>query len=260
MPRTQSLQASVERFYAQGVTAIDVAECLASFDAQTPASTVRAFMKANDFDRVGVRRDGLVMGYVSSESLKNGACGDSMQEFTPHRVMPASAPIFIIISLLDEVPCVFVTVLGHVGGIITREDIGKPPVRMWLFGVVTMLEMAFNRLLESRFPNNSWTEHLSPSRLAKAQALFDERERVGEPVTLIESLYFTDKAQILFAQKDIRDLFNIPSRMQAKRVTGELKRLRDSLAHSGDILTRGWDVLVRICGVVDLFPHLIDMA
>jgi hypothetical protein len=260
MGRTQSLHASVERFYAQGITASDVAESFASFDAQTPAATVRAFMDANEFDIVGVRRDGYVVGYVSRESLGKGACGESLVEFPPARVMPASAPIFVIVALLDESPCVFMTVLGHVAGVITREDISKPPVRMWLFGVVTMLEMAFNRLLESRFPEDSWVEALSPARLAKAESLQAERKRVGEPTSLVECLYFTDKAHILFAQKDIRELFGIPSATRARQVTSGLKRLRDNLAHSGDIVNRGWDTLVRLCHVVDLFPQLIDMV
>ncbi len=259
MASSQSLQASIERFYAQGITAIDVAESLASYDAHASCKSVAAFMDANGFDAVGIRRDGLMAGYVTRESLTGEKCKDVMCEFEPGSVMPPTAPIYVIIQLLDEMPRVFVNVLGHVGGIITREDISKPPVRMWLFGVITMLEAAFNRLLESRFPNDSWKDDLSPARLAKAQSLYNERQRVGDPTPLIECLYFTDKAHILFKREEIRELFNIPSRPRAKKVTAELKHLRDTLAHSGDILG-SWETLVRISCVADLFPTFIDMA
>ena len=217
-------------------------------------------MDANGFDVVGVRREGLVAGYVTRVTMTGATCGESMIEFAPQSVMPATAPVFVVIQLLDERREIFVMVLGSVGGIITREDVAKPPVRMWLFGAVTMLEMAFNRLLESRFPDDSWKDEISEARIAKAQALQTERARTGETVPLIECLYFSDKATILFKKPEIRELFGIPSRARARKVTADLKRLRDNLAHSGDILTHGWETLVRISGVVDLLPQLISMA
>ncbi len=259
MPHTQALHASIERFYAQGMTAIDIAESLISFDADTPSGPVRSLMEQREFDDVGVRQDGLVAAYASRESLTGGTCGDHAQTFPRGRVMPDSAPLFVVIPLLDEMPSIFINVLGHVGGIVTREDVQKPPVRMWLFGIITMLEMAFNRLLEFRFPDDGWTDQIAPSRLAKARQLQKDRARTGERVPLAECLQFSDKGQVLFKHPEIRDLFGIPSRARATKMMTNLRGLRDNLAHSGDIVANNWDVVVRLCGVIGIFPKLIQM-
>ena len=79
-----------------------------------------------------------------------------------------------LVRLLNERPRVFVTSLGRVGGIATRSDLRKPPVRMWLFGMITIVEMGLTRLIETRFPEEGWKDLLSASRLEKAEALLAE--------------------------------------------------------------------------------------
>src|SRR4030067_957563 len=46
-----------------------ISQPLASFDADHPAAQVLEFMYKKDYDVVGVRKDGLVSGYVRKEDL-----------------------------------------------------------------------------------------------------------------------------------------------------------------------------------------------
>jgi hypothetical protein len=259
MPHTQALNASIEDFYTRGITAVDIAESLASFDIQAEVTMVRAFMEAKEFDAVGLREEGIVTSYVLRKDLTNADLQSHRIPFERGDVLPAQAPLYAVILLLDDAPRVFVEILGHPGGIITREDVQKPPVRMWIFGIITMLETAFNRLLKSRFPEDGWREFTTENRLSKAAWLQRERAKRGEKVPLANCLQFSDKGQILFRDPEIREMFNLPSRQRATRAMRELEHLRNHLAHSEDILAQDWDALVRLCGAIGLFPKLLDM-
>ncbi len=249
----------MERFYAQGMTAGDVAEALASFDIEADAIAVRQFMVQHGYDAIGVRRDGLVAGYARVGALTGGSLGDHIESIGPGHALPSSAPLYVLIPLLDETRSIFVTTLGHIGGIVTRADINKPPVRMWLFGVITMLEMAFNRLLATRFPDGAWMEYLTAARLKKAEELQAVRARSGHRTDVLNCLQFSDKGSILFKLPEIREMFDIPSRKRATEMVTNARRLRDNLAHSGNIVAENWDIVVRLCGVVGMFPKLIAM-
>jgi hypothetical protein len=49
---------AVKRVFMESFTARDIAEPLASFDADTPLAHVRDFMQNRDFDLVGIRTPG----------------------------------------------------------------------------------------------------------------------------------------------------------------------------------------------------------
>ncbi|MHC4206613.1 MAG: HD domain-containing protein, partial [Planctomycetota bacterium] len=68
------------------------------------------------------------------------------------------------INCLDRSKYCFVSVLGNVGGVITRSDIQKPPVRMWLFGMITILEMFISRLLKAKYQDSSWQTEVKSVR------------------------------------------------------------------------------------------------
>jgi len=62
-----SLQVRMKRLFTEGFMAIDIAEPLASFDADKNAADTLQFMNKNNLDVVGVRRDGVVAGYVQQQ-------------------------------------------------------------------------------------------------------------------------------------------------------------------------------------------------
>lgn len=64
---------NLRRVFTEGFAARDVAEPLVSFDAATATSEVLALMDRRDFDVVGVRSEGLVVGYVARGDLRR-AC------------------------------------------------------------------------------------------------------------------------------------------------------------------------------------------
>jgi hypothetical protein len=244
---TARIPETVRRVFAENFTARDVAEPLASFDAETSSAMVREHVQVRTLEVVGVRKDGHIAGYVEVRSLESGPCGQFLRLFDDAFVMKETAPLLEVILKLNESPHVFIRVLGQVGGVITRADLQKPPMRMWLFGIVTMIEMRFAELIERHCPDNAWRHYLSEARLQKADALFDAHSRRNEKVQLFDCLQFSDKGKIVACNEDIRRRTVFSSRSQAEATVKKLEKLRNNLAHAQDIVATNWDTIMDLC-------------
>jgi hypothetical protein len=141
-------------------------------------------------------------------------------------------------------------VLGSVGGIITLADLQKPPVRMWLFGLLTLIEMRFTELIEKHCPADVWMNHVSEARIAKARDLLAERLRRNQSLQLFDCLQLADKGQIVARNENIRNDTVFASRRQAEEAIKMLERLRNNLAHTQDIVVSDWNTIVRLCEFV----------
>ena len=240
----------IKRLFTETFTAGDIAQPLASFDVDAPAEHVRAFMNARDFDVVGVRKDGEVVGFVENSAFSGDDCGHSLRPLAEATVRDSTASLFAVMQCLEQRPFLFINVLGTVGGIITLADMQKPPVRMWLFGMLTLIEVRFAELIEQHCPGDSWKQFLSEARSQKAESLLAERKRRNQELTLLDCLQFSDKGQIVARNESIRNLTVFPSRRQAEETIKQLEQLRNNLAHSQDILATDWDTIIRLCEFV----------
>jgi len=243
--------ASLRRFFYDGFTASDLAEPLISWDAQRPAAEIRALMEEACLRLAGVRHAGLVDGFLVRERLVEGACGDCSQRFEPHHLVEPRAPLHEVVRALEDHDGIFVAPFGSVAGIVTRTDLEKPQGRMWLFGLVTVVENAFTELLRSNFPGEAWKELLSPGRIQRAVTIQKERRRMGEEAELLDCLQFGDKGYALFKDPDIRQQFNFSSRQQAREVVRDVERLRNALAHTQAVVPGHWDTIVRFATALD---------
>lgn len=242
---------SLRRVFNDGFNARDVAEPLVSFDDSTPAEEVIKLMQAQDFDVVGVRREGLIVGYAERTCLAEGVCGEYLQPFDDAAVISDAAPLADVVMRLSRSPRLFARVLGTVGGIITMSDLQKPPVRMWLFGMISLIEMRMARLIEQLCEGESWRQFLSEGRLQKAAALLEERRRRSQNLNLIDCLQFSDKGQIIARNEAIRSLTRFTSRRQVEEGCKAMENLRNNLAHSQDILSTDWETIVTLAADLD---------
>jgi len=233
----------------------DIAESLVSFDAERPVSEGLGILRRNQFRVAGIREDGVITGYIKTGELGDGfgACGDYRRDFDDGEVIAADADLSQTIRALSRRQRLFVTAFGKVNGIVTWTDLQKPPVRMWLFGVITLIEMAFTQMIATWFPDDAWIRLVSQSRLSKAETLLAERRRLndGGTVQLLDCLQFSDKGQILVKDEDARRVMGLQSKREGDRLIRDLGRLRDSLAHSQDIVTHGWEVIVAMAEQID---------
>jgi hypothetical protein len=245
------LPAGVRRLFTEGFQVADVAEPLASFDAETPGSAVAAVMDRDGLTVVSVRREGRAVGFVEHDALGDGPCGAALNPFTPEMRLPGSTPLSAAVRVLAGEPQAFVTAFGDVAGIVTRNDLQKPPARMWLFGMVTMIELRYTRLIAELCPDGSWREYLSEGRLGKAEELMAERNRRHRAAGLLDCLQLSDKGQIVARNEDIRRRTVFASRRQAEDGIRLLEGLRNNLAHAQDIVSGDWEAIVQLSGHLD---------
>ena len=106
-------------------------------------------------------------------------------------------------------------------------------------------------LIEQHFPDQSWITEVTESRLEKARAIQDERQRRGQRSRLIDCLQLSDKINIMLNHAPTFESMEFQSKKAGKRVAREMEQLRNHLAHSQDIAEHNWAQIVRITQRID---------
>ncbi len=251
MSITEASREHMKRLFTESFSVGDIAEPLVSFDATSDAAEVRRVMLERAYQVVGLREHGVTVGYVKREELGDGTCAEYLCHFDATEVVSEALCFPKLVGLLGHLPRLFVTCFGRVGGIVTRSDLQKPPVRMWLFGMITILEMGLTRLIETRFPDGRWRDCVSPGRLQKAEALLEERKRRNQELDLIDCLQFSDKGQITLKDESLREQVGYASRRRGEDAIKRLEALRNNLAHSQDIVSCDWETIVQLTENLD---------
>jgi hypothetical protein len=234
------------RMFTQGFAARDLAEPLRSFDSERPAAEVAAIFERQALRVAGVRQCGLTVGWTRDDLAGAATLGERLRPFARGQVVQGDARLSELVVILTHYDFCFVTAMGDVAGVVTRDDLHKPVGRMWLFGIITLIELDLSARLTATWPDGGWTRHLSPGRFEKAETLLQERRRRGHQVELIDCLQLADKAQILTQDETQRAHFGFPTKGAARRVIKDIESLRNHLAHAQDIVTHDWPQIARL--------------
>jgi hypothetical protein len=234
------------RMFAELFTAMDIAENLFSFDMHGSCEEARKVMQHHYQDVASVRSKGKVHGYIRLPDLEATSCADRMRHFTADQVVDSDTPLSDVIHVLTRHDYCFVTLLDEVVGVIGRNDINKPIVRMWLFGLITMIEMRVGQMIQEAIPKDDWQACLSEERLKKAQLMQAERQRRNQHCELLDCLQLSDKGRIILEHPRLLELFGFDSKGAAKRIIKSTESLRNNLAHAQDIVTHDWAQIARL--------------
>ena len=243
-----------KRVFGDLFTAKDIAEPLLSFDADKDCSEVSKSLIVYERDVASVRIHGAVQGYLLKQDCDNngdGTCSKIIRHFTVDQVVEGDALFTDVIHVLTRHDYCFVRLLGDIVGVIDRESIDKPLVRMWLFGLITLTEMRIITLIKQYFPDNKWQDLLSPTRLQKAKQLHKQRLCQNQHCELVDCLQLSDKAQIIIQHQPTFEALGFRSNRAARRVVKELEQLRNHLAHAQDIASHNWTQIVRMTQRID---------
>ena len=239
-------QRRVQRIFKEVFTARDVGELLHSFDAGQLSSEVREVMQEQSVTVAGIRKDGLVTGYVRIKDLSSGTCGQRARSFSYDQMVYDDTSLMDVILILTRHDYCFLAILDEVIGVITRLDMEKPIVRMWLFGMITIIEIEFAALIQKKWPNESWRDLCSAGRLRKAEALCGERLRISQQSDLLDCLQLGDKARVLFSDVEILKQLGFNSRSDVDRAIKSVESLRNNLAHGQSIVAYDWPSIVSL--------------
>ena len=243
--------AHLSRTFSRSLSAVDLAEPLASLDENQPVELARDLLQSRQLSVIGIRRSGSVAGWVTPDNLDAETLGSSRQDFRPEQVLPEGASISAVLGALAQTENVFIEWLGEIAGVITRRDLQKPPLRMWLFGAITVLDTNLTWAVEELYPADGWQDFVTPGRLEKAVSLRAERERRGSPCRLVDCLQLKDKADLLVKDSASLSLLGGISRREADRLTRDIEKLRNHLAHSQELESEHLDTATRLATSID---------
>jgi hypothetical protein len=234
------------RLFSEAFTAQHLAEAVRSFDASRPCKEVQAMMELHHLSIVCLREQGTIVGYARHDDLVGKSCRENMRTFRDGQVVSGDSPFSDVIHVLTLQEYGFISILGEIAGVFSREDINKPVARMWLFGIITFIEMNVIKVISLHFPGDSWQSALTEERLQQAKALQTERNRRGQHCSLLDCIQLSDKGKIVISKEETMKMMGLESKRSAKKVIREMESLRNNLAHAQDIVTYDWGQIVRL--------------
>lgn len=235
------------QIFTEKFTARSVFEPLLSCDAGVDRSTLEQIFGTRGASVVGIRQKGHLTGYLLRDDLPPRSMKvPPPRPFSTRQMVRLETPLTDLIHSLTHHAFCFVRLDGEVIGVVTRNDIEKPAARMWLFGLVMLIDLSAARSIREYWRDDSWTGHLSASRLAKARELHLERQRCSKAGDLLDCLQFSDKLQLLLHIDRFLERSGFASRSGAKQVFKDLESLRNNLAHGQEIAHADWPSIVRL--------------
>ncbi len=259
MKQLKSSTQSLRDLFENSITIAHLVEPLKAVTADAEVATILPWMELHDFDVMGIKIAGRVTGYVERSALRkaignnpHSKCIDYQKNFSPDELVAISTPLLKLMLILRQHLRVFVLDCNQVNGIVTCGDLQKAPVRMLLFGLITLLEMNLLRLVQRYYPNHRWQEILKSDRLEAAQKLWRESQARNEATELIDYLQFCDKRDLIIHNLELMQLLGLNSKRGAEKFFKATEQLRNRLAHAQD-LTSGssWLEVIDLAGAIE---------
>src|SRR5437016_1155164 len=219
--RTGTRVREIRALFESGITVRSICEPLKACLAEANATEMAELLDERGFDIAGVNEEQSNQSttrFVSSIALKKGGIvRDHAEDIVVGDLISEATPLAKIFSLLERRSSSFVLVGGTVAGIVTRADLNKPPVRIYVFGLVSLLEMHLVFWIRREF-GDGWMKYLKESRLDAARKLFEQRRDKHQELDLCECLQICDKADLIISQDKLRELFGIQSNTAGRKV------------------------------------------
>jgi len=232
------------RLFTTAFSARDILESLPTYDVRMIGNSYLPELASYNAGAVGIRENGHISKYILDEDIRSGQL--IFRTIEKQQQVTLDTPLATVIHVLTMFSCCFVTINDEPFGIITRMDIEKPVVRMWLFGIITLHEMLLTKDIRAEWKNEEWSAFLTESRIEKARELQKIREERGTKADLLDCLQYSDKLQIGINKPDFLRNSGFASRNAAKRSIKDLEALRNNLAHGQDITSQDWPPIARL--------------
>ncbi len=226
---------SLKTIYENNITVRHIAEDLDVRNIEEDAVKVKELLEMHGFDSIGIKQGDRLIGYVEAEDLADGSCRHFMKSFHSTELITDSTPLIEIFELLEEKRRLFVLTKNEVSGIVTFADLQKPPIRMLLFGILSLLEMHMLELIRTFHPNGGWKGLITEKRLQSAEKLYRLQKERNEEIDLLDNLQISDKREILLDTPAIIDQLQLKSKTQGEKLFKQIEKLRNNLAHAQDI-------------------------
>jgi hypothetical protein len=231
-----------------------IAVPLESCNASDDAHVVKSRMEAMHFDLMGLRENGVITGYVRREDLKKGHCRNYCKTFLPVDIVSSRTPLGRLLPLMAARPHFFVLEHTEINGVVTRADLQKDPVRMVLFGLLSLMEMYLLSMVRLCYP--AGTLEQIPN-LEDAKDVLRVRRNRNEDIDLADCLYLSDKTVLFLRIPGFAEFFGLGPSKDAERYFKNFESMRNKLAHGHDLVKgSGWERVAQT--IMNLESFLSD--
>ena len=218
---------------------------------------VKETLKMREFDMVGViDENSQIIGFAKRKELTKGLIENFTIKIEEQNLIPDSTPISELLNIFLNESFAFVVVEDKINGIVTRADINKPIVRIYLFGIISLFEMHLNFWINEFYKNEDWIEIIGDERLNEAKRIYELRKGKNVDLTLLECLQLSDKKVILKLTPEFLEYFEF-SKSKLERLLKDIEKIRNGLAHSQSsiISDLGWTDFVKTISNAEMFLH-----
>lgn len=225
---------SLKSIFIDSVTAKAICEPLHACRLRDHADDVRRVLIELDFDSAGVIDDNeKVVGYINRDELMSGYIHEQISEVNVGLLISDSTPIADIVHELKKRKTLFVNYGSNISYIITRADLNKPPVRIFIFGMISLLEMHLNYWVSHFCPEDKWERTILPERIDSAHQKLQEAKKNSEntELTLVSYLQFCDKKELLRDSPEFLSELDV-TKTQLKDYLRWVEGIRNDIAHS----------------------------
>ncbi len=201
------------------------AQCCAQSDT---VEMVRVDERFHGFDHVPVVNEAdHVVGVLAPDEPAGGAVQEAMRPLDDTMLVSADEPLARFLPTLADCPYRLVVRGTRIGGIVTRSDVLKLPVRLLAFTLVTHLEMTMASLIQAKHPSDdNWRDLVEPHRQKRVSGKFKYLQKHKLDPSLLECTDFQDKRVVVAQLYALDDTFLT----ETKHVEG----LRNTIAHAAD--------------------------
>jgi hypothetical protein len=246
----------VRELFSSGITVKSIYEPLKSCPIKAYASELKRELERRDFDLAGVIDEHKnVIGFIKTNQLGRGRVSDYVEAFNSSHLISDSTPIPELYAELLEHKYLFVLSGAKIHGIVTLSDLNKPPNRIYVFGIISLLEMHLTYWINKCFPDEQWLRMISENRLEMARQLFEEKSAKNQELDLVNCLQFSDKKMIVAKSSALRSKLSIGNRKSVLDKLKHAEAVRNNIAHSqNDIASEiSWETIFKTVEWVETF-------
>lgn len=223
------------------------------------ASDAKFALDKRQFDTTCViDHENKIIGYIEASALGEGCVGQYVQDISPEIVIDEGTSLVHLINLLEEVESKYVSSQGKVVGIITRADLNKPIPRVYLFGVISLVELHLNFWVNHFYPNDCWYDVLVEARQKGVIDMHDKKRRNDQYLSFIDCAQLCDKKDILSKNEKFRVLHDFSNR-KFLLFMERLELLRNEIAHSQSKINVEWSKISSTVNRADIFLSKSDL-
>jgi hypothetical protein len=229
-----------------------IAEEIISLDYKTNKTDILREINEKGFDCMPLNQEGIIKFKAIK---KEGSI--IISEISTDELISSSTSILESFRLLLVKKQLFLLEGNIINKIITISDLDKSPLRLWVYGLITILEMSLKEMIECQYTNDKWRMYLTKGRLSKADNLYSERKRRNIEISLISCLQITDLFSIISKSDDLNKMKIGTGNNEFKKLSKRITKLRDNISHANKLNeNQSWDEILEL---TDFISKMIDI-